>query len=148
MVEEAETIELARQVVEATLECSAEQLAGEEDLGPLILLLQREANEDSSAAYASGRRRCFLCQLVFAHRWTAYRGTNPDGSTGKVLHLNWPGLLEVIDLEHLRRRIEEIDSTWVEAEFDEDTVVIWDQARYFVDNPAAGDEAASRWPRI
>lgn len=149
MVEEAEAIELARQVIEATLECSAEQLAGEEDLGPLILLLQREAGEDLQSRLPEWLADdAFFVQLVFAHRWIAYRGTGHDGSTSKVLHLNWPGLLEIIDLEHLRYRIEEIDSTWVEAEFDEDTVVIWDQARYFADNPSAGDEAASRWPRI
>ena len=149
MIEEDDALELAQQLIESTLASSAEQLAGEEDLGPLILLLQREAGEDLQRRLPEWiADDAFFVQLVFGHRWIAYRGTNPDGSVGKVLHLNWPGLLEVIDLEHLRRRIEEIDSTWVEAEFDEDTMVIWDQARHFADDPAAGEDAASRWPRI
>lgn len=147
MVEERDAAELTRGVVDATLELSAEQLAGEEDLGPLILLLQQMAAERLQrrlSEWLSDDR--FFVRLVFAHRLTAYRGMRSDGSANEVLQLNWPPLLGLVGLTALQRRTEAIDPIWVKAEFGEDVVAIWDQARYFINDPAAGEEAARRWP--
>jgi hypothetical protein len=149
MVSEEDAAELTHQLIEATLASSAAELAGEEDLGPLILLLHREAYEELETRLpdwlANDR---FFVELVYAHRLVAVRGTEADGSTKTVSQLTWPALLELVDLETLRLRIEEIDPDWVEGEFGRDRFLIWDQARFYADSPAAGNEEAERWPDV
>jgi hypothetical protein len=147
MVEDAEAAELAGHVAEAVLARSAEELVVEEDLGALIRLAQREHGDALRQRLPEWLSDdAFFVRFIFAHRWITFGAAGRDDPDGRTLHLNWPDLLKDVELDDLRRRIEAIAPVWVEAEFEEDVVTIWGQARHFAENPAAAEEAAARWP--
>jgi len=125
---------------------SAEGLAGERDLGPLIAFAQRlcpaELRERMDEWLDHDR---FIVELVGAHRLTSLSNTVGEAAVRRTVQLDWSTLVSLVGITRLRGRLTAIDRSWVEREVDGDTYAVWEQALRYIADPDAGHHESRRF---
>lgn len=138
---------LEARLAEDLLKASADEIAQERSLGPLIAFGIDQREEDTLAAVARwAANDRFVVALTAAHLRVSMANTIGEVAVRRSTQLNWPALATLLGEDVLVRRISEIDPDWVQAGFDEDTLDAWNQARRDAADPAAASRNAARWP--
>jgi hypothetical protein len=146
LVSKSTADELERNLVEKILAAPAEQIAAEREIGPLVLFARRSA----SAELAEKLRvwiddDSFLVRLVGAHKLVSLAHTDEEDGIHRTVQLNWPALTSLVSPKKLGPRIAQIDPAWVSANFEEDTIVCWQQASRYKDDPEAAARDIARY---
>lgn len=136
---------LEREICDEVLASTAEKLADEVDIGPLVSLAERLQGD----RLRSLRSKWIRDDRFFVRLLTSYRITSIVGFANRPsVQLLWPRAVEAFGETELGRRVPQIDPAWVEREFDDETAATWRQALRYLDDPKAGEREAAPYMSI
>jgi len=142
MISEDEAATLGREFRSEVIAGDGSDLLGEPDFAPLLGFLEDEDRDrllSQLPAWLSDD--LFLVRFVVAHAFSKM-----GERTQRAVQLDWPTLSDVLGAANCLNRIKEVHSSWVEANFDHETLILWQQARRYADHPEKAKEDLVGWP--
>jgi predicted KAP-like P-loop ATPase len=146
LVPEAVAQQFESQLLDAVLGASAEDMASEKDLGPLIGLgVTERTRETHDRVIQWIESDHFLIQLLGANLVVSRGHTVGEAAVFRNVVLNWPSLAKLIGQDVAAERVKQLDADLFIDKFGDDAGLVREQALTFADDPAAGERAMARF---
>ncbi|HEX5762135.1 MAG TPA: P-loop NTPase fold protein [Solirubrobacterales bacterium] len=142
MLSEDEAAALGREFRSELLAGSGGDFLEEPDFAPLLGFLEDEDRDRLLSRLPEWvSNDIFLVRFVAAHSFSKVGERNQ-----RAVQLDWPTLRGVLSAADCLDRIKEVDSSWVETNFDTETTFLWQQARRYADHHEEAAEDLVGWP--
>jgi len=138
---EEDTERLLEELASDSLNSNADELSAEPDFVRLVDFLDRRDHKRFVRKLGDWASK----DTFFVHLVASYMLEKTGERNVRAIRLNWFALAAVLDAAKLRDRFEQIEATWVEEEFDDDTWTLWQQALRYLRYPEEAEEDLAGW---